>query len=718
MNKNKTIKIASPEYLTCESLTHPQLTKLLTAIPKFGWCIPVGQMQIAYQIIVSSEQELLSEKQADLWNTGKSTCFNSINIKYMGKPLQSNREYYWSVRFWNINQEVSGWSQAQQFITGNITDKYNTVRYPLEVFKIEPLVATRLSSNHIFYDFGKASFATVSFTASSLSDDNVIEVHLGEELSAPTIINRSPKGCIRYRKMLVALIRGTHEYIVKITPDERNTNVRRAILMPDDIGEVMPFRYCEIKNIPQETTELNIQQLAVYYHFDDTASEFYSSDKILNQVWDLCKYSIKATSFCGVYVDGDRERIAYEGDAYINQLSHYGVEREYSLARYSHEYLVYAPTWATEWILSSVMMAWADYMYTGDNSSLQQYYEDLKLKTLMSLARDDGLISTQSELLTQDVLDSIHASGEADHLADLVDWPPVEFVSDGGAGERDGHEMVAINTVVNAYYYHNLLVMAKIAAAVGKKEDESMFLRKGRQVYKSFNKIFFDSERKIYIDGENVSHASLHSNMFALTFGLVPQEYIHSVAEYVKSRGMACSVYGAQYLLEAMYKTGHGCYALELMNATTDRSWYNMLKVGSTVTLEAWDWKYKNNLDWNHAWGAAPANIIPRFLAGVQPLKPGFERILIKPQLGNLKYFNITVPTVRGPVKLDVMVEESHLEINIFIPGNTHAKIDLSEIFHTMSELTLNGGATDCGRNSFEVSSGQYNIRAGGSKVS
>ena len=26
--------------------------------------------------------------------------------------------------------------------------------------------------------------------------------------------------------------------------------------------------------------------------------------------------------------------------------------------------------------------------------------------------------------------------------------------------------------------------------------------------------------------------------------------------------------------------------------------------------------KYKNNLDWNHAWGAVPANVIPRGLMG------------------------------------------------------------------------------------------------------
>ncbi|NDD49049.1 MAG: hypothetical protein EBZ28_04215, partial [Alphaproteobacteria bacterium] len=51
------------------------------------------------------------------------------------------------------------------------------------------------------------------------------------------------------------------------------------------------------------------------YTFDESASSFDSSDEVLNQIWDFCKYSMKATSFCGYYVDGDRERIPYEADA-------------------------------------------------------------------------------------------------------------------------------------------------------------------------------------------------------------------------------------------------------------------------------------------------------------------------------------------------------------------------------------------------------------------
>ena len=99
-------------------------------------------------------------------------------------------------------------------------------------------------------------------------------------------------------------------------------------------------------------------------------SYFHCDSDALNRVWDLCSYSIEATSFAGVYLDGDRERIPYEGDALLNQLSHYAVDREYTLARFSLEYMIFHPTWPTEWNLQIVQMAWYDYLYTGDPRSV------------------------------------------------------------------------------------------------------------------------------------------------------------------------------------------------------------------------------------------------------------------------------------------------------------------------------------------------------------
>jgi len=444
----------------------------------------------------------------------------------------------------------------------------------------------------------------------------------------------------------------------------------------------------------------------VHYPFDESASRFNSSSPVLNDVWELCKYSIKATSFCGVYVDGDRERIPYEADAYINQLCHYCVDREYTMARHTHEYLMTHPTWPTEWILHSVLMAWADYLYTGNIESVEHFYEDLKAKTLLSLAREDGLISTQTGLVTDEVLRSIHFKGK---LRDIVDWPHGNILGlKGGYGETDDFEFKPINTVVNAFHYRALVLTSRMAKDLGKTQGAERFAEAAAQVKRSFNEKLLDKEKGIYIDGEGSTHSALHANMFPLAFGLVPPDHIGSVAEFVKSRGMVCSVYGSQYLLEALYAGGEDDYALQLMtDRDSDRSWPHMIyDVGTTITLEAWDnkykpnqdwneaWdnKYKPNQDWNHAWGAAPANIIPRCLMGIEPVEPGFAKVRIRPQVGNLSSGSLDLPTVRGTIHVDfTSARGESFALNVRLPTNVQAVVFLPRLGSKNPDVLMDG---------------------------
>ncbi len=686
-----------PSQLSVELLEQPEKVFITDFSPEFGWVMNSNRKndyQTAYQILVASSQGSLANNNGDWWDSGKVSLNHSINVEYAGKLLSPHSTYFWQVRTWDKENNVSDYSQPQMFRTGVREEKYGTVRYPLEKYEIAPLKIIQKDKGHYFIDFGKAAFGTIKFEAEHILLPQQMEIHLGETISAKNTIERNPKGAIRYRKMMVDLEKGNNTYVISIPPDKRNTG-EQAVKMPDDIGEVMPFRYSELVNCPFKLTKDKAKQIAVIYPFNDSTTTFISNNKILNDVWEFCKYSIKATSFCGVYVDGDRERLPYEADAYINQLSHYHVDREFSLARYSYEYLINHPTWPTEWIMHSVLMAWADYLYTGNKESLENYDDDLKAKALIALEREDGLISTRTGLVTDEVLEAIHFQGE---LKDIVDWPPGSFTNDG-AGERDGYEMGDINTVVNAFHYQTLTIMTKIAAVLHKNNEVKFFRLRAELVKRSINEKLFDKKRRIYVDGENIDHASLHANMFPLAFDLVPDENIKSVVEFIKSRKMACSVYGAQYLLEALYKVGEDEYALWLMTNDSDRSWPHMIyEVGTTITQEAWDWKYKNNLDWNHAWGSAPANIIPRYVMGIQPLEPGFGRFQIKPQVGDLKEGRLDLATIRGTIHVDFKTNhKTFFKLKVRIPANTSAKVLLPKLGTVdKAKLKVNGAPVQC----------------------
>ncbi len=499
-------------------------------------------------------------------------------------------------------------------------------------------VETRIPGRTLV-DFGKMAFGFLELVPPP-GARGPYEVRLGELLKPDGSVNMKPGATIRAARVTGA-IEKDGVLRVPLVADKRNTNGGRegaAILIPAEHGVIMPFRYVEVFRAPFAVTKDAVRMVA---------------DERLNRVYDLCKHTILVSSFAGLYVDGDRERIPYEADAYINQLSDYAVHSDYSLARASHAYLMKHPTWPTEWKQHSIFMAWADWMWSGDTGALAEFYDPLRNDKLLEKYRreSDGLLVTGGERPRGK---AVRANG----AADIVDWP---------LGERDGFVFTEVNAVVNAFYYRNLLQIAEFSLALHKPGDAGFYGHRARDVRKAYNDAFFDAKRGVYRDGIGTDHASLHANAAALAFGLVSRKDAKRMAQYCISKGMACSVYFAQYLLEGLFKAGEADAALALMTASGDRSWLGMMDFGSTTTMEAWAVKYKPNLDLCHAWGTAPINVISRFVLGVTPMEPGFAKIRVRPQIGSLTRVEGMVPTAKGPV--NVRVERGVLTVDVPAPA-------------------------------------------------
>jgi alpha-L-rhamnosidase len=678
----------APSGLMVEFIRKPGEVRILDSKPEFSWIVPDNTYaQTAYQILVSSSKELLLKDIGDFWNGIKTISSKSVEVEYAGEKLYENSTYCWKVRIWNDKGKPSSWSGIQSFKTGSFKDYATTGNMFIETL-INPEGLIKTGDNHYFADFGKDAFGTLVLELNPVGKDTLI-VHLGEKTEGVNRIDRNPGGTIRYHKILLPVEPGKTRYVLDLPPDARNTGPA-AVHLPDSFGVVTPFRYCELEKCNFELDPENLHQKAFWHYFENENSAFISSDSVLNKVWDISKYTIKATSFAGLYIDGDRERIPYEADAYINQLGHYYTDREFSLARRTNEYFIDHPTWPTEWILQTVLMFYNDLMYTGNYESVGNFYIELNHKTLIEIARSDGLISSKN--VTDDIMIKLGFTDAKERIRDIVDWPPSQ--KDTGwqlatsNGERDGYDMVEINTVVNAFHYRSLVLMSQIAGYLGKTADSVMFRNQSVKVKKAINEKLFDRVKGIYIDGEFSDHSSLHANMMVLAFDIVPEENRKTVIQFIKSRGMACSVYGAQFLLEGLYKAGESDYALSLMTSTHDRSWYNMIRSGSTMTMEAWDMKYKPNSDWNHAWGAAPANIIPGFMWGIRPAAPGYSKAVIRPQLGNLTYSQISVPTIRGNIVAEFSKSGKSAEYMIIIPANMECDFTID----TVNNLTITQG--------------------------
>ncbi|MFI3259898.1 MAG: alpha-L-rhamnosidase C-terminal domain-containing protein [Rikenellaceae bacterium] len=695
------IAISKPTDLRVDYVRIPEQTKIYSQTPMLSWQLPQkAKAQSAYQI------EVWSDEGRRVWQSDKVESDNSVAVPYDGEQLQGGDTYEWRVRYWDQRGKKSRYSEAQTFTVASDEQRSESIvtDNPVLSRKDSPMSRSIVGEGRYLYDFGRSAFGGVSFEMDVKSDATMV-LRVGEQLSSEGGIEQKPQGTIRYYEVEVELKQGVSKYTVELPTDKRNTG-SMAIPIPEEWGVIAPFRYLEVCDLGDNDIEDFNPYREVHYGYREPNGAFTSSDTLLDSIYNICAYTIEATDLLGYYIDGDRERIPYEADAYLNQLSHYCLDSEYAIGKKTLEYFMSHATWPTEWLLHTIMIAYQDYLHTADTRLISHYYDKLKAKTLYELGREDGLINAQSEVVTPQYLLSIGFKKGAKRMADIVDWPPAAFTKGvAEIGERDGHEMMPINTVVNAFHSYALSLMSEMALAIGKQEDSRLFAQRAQLVKESLNTKLFDEQRGIYIDGEGSTHSSLHSNMIPLAFGLVEQENVESVVEFVKSRGVACSVYGAQYLLEALYIGGEAQYALDLMRNRSDRGWYNMIRAGSTMTLEAWDIKYKGNLDWNHAWGAAPANIIPRYMWGVTPVEVGYKRAHIKPQLADIESSSLDVPTLNGVIRCTYSATEGAKHYTIDIPANMSATFEVTDDF---KGITLNKRQIEADQ--FELTTGRHEI--------
>jgi len=596
----------------------------------------------------------------DGWNRYEITCIEDrIRIELNGVPTVTFRD----------TKDASGYIGIQHHGEDDQTYRFRNIfikelpeipaAETVSLTEQPPVSVKRIDKKTTLVDFGKVAYGNVAMRVPQ-GESGYGYLHFGEKLKDGRV-DREPPGTVRYGVSRFGLrSRERGNWVVPAPVDLRNTEQAGAtrahppaVLTPQAWLPVMPFRWVEIERWPGEfKPEYIVRRAAFATDWNDEASSFECSDPLLNRIWDLCKYSIKATTFAGVYVDGDRERIPYEADAYLNQLSHYTTDDDVKMAAATFDWLIENGTWPSEWAPHMVFMAHAEWMYSGDREWLKHRYELLKAKTLIHRCGDDGLVR----------------SAEMDRKRhDIVDWPK---------GERDGYVFTEINTVVNAFHIEALRQMAELARAVGEEADAKAFLARVKIAKAAFQKTLFDRTTGLYRDGVGTDHSSIHANFFPLAFGLVPDGSVAGVVSWLEERGMRCSVYAAQYLLEGLFENGGDAAAVDLMIADGDRSWKHMVNSGTTISWEAWDLKYKPNQDWNHAWGAAPANLLPRYVLGAQPAAPGWTTARIRPCPGGLKHARGKIPTPRGPVVI-AWKNESAFQLSLDLPSGMTAKVDL-----------------------------------------
>jgi alpha-L-rhamnosidase len=96
--------VAAPVRLQCERLNNP--LGIDSTVPRLSWqndSTERNWRQSAYEILVSSA----AGGKPDVWDSGKQSSADSVDIPYLGPKLESRKRYYWTVRVWDSHGKMS-----------------------------------------------------------------------------------------------------------------------------------------------------------------------------------------------------------------------------------------------------------------------------------------------------------------------------------------------------------------------------------------------------------------------------------------------------------------------------------------------------------------------------------------------------------------------------------------------------------------------------------
>jgi hypothetical protein len=382
------------------------------------------------------------------------------------------------------------------------------------------------------------------------------------------------------------------------------------------------FRYAEVIGWNGEANRESLSAIVIGAPFDENRSAFECTSQSLQRVWQFCKTSVAHTT-ADVYTDClSRERLAYEADSYVTMLTQFATEGSFETARRTLDYLTTHPTFPVEWWQCFIPLFYEYLLHSGDYDFVQHHYAFLRDETSFHTRMKNGLI---------------REFPREPH----VDWPP---------STRDGYEFGEANTVANAYAYWDLDLLSRLARWLGHEQEARQFTDVASELRAGFNRELFDETSGLYVDSIGSKRSSLHANMYALRFGLVPDDRVQQCVKYVKSRGMACSVFTAQFLLETLFQHGEDAAAVALMTSDGERSWLDMIQKGATVTTESWLADKKSNMSWVHPWGSSPGNVVVRQLFGIRPTAPGWADYSFDPRPGGIERGRLRMTTPRGQI--------------------------------------------------------------------
>lgn len=247
-------------------------------------------------------------------------------------------------------------------------------------------------------------------------------------------------------------------------------------------------------------------------------------------------------------------------------------------------------------------------------------------------------------------------------LGDWYDYGP------GRAGFSKNTPMPLVST---AHYYQwmcNIYVLAKL---LGHKEDSERFNLRADSIRQSFNRTFYDSQKKTYATGSQCSLA------LPLYLKMVPDSDYQAVFQHliddIKAHGnrLTTGDVGNRYLFSVLIENGQRELLYTMLNHDDVPGYGYQIKKGHTTLTEQWDPDMGASM--NHFMMAHIENFLIPDLLGIQ--RTG-DLIEIEPHpVGDIVWCKGSTMSAHGIVKVEWHIDKDVFTLDIDIPEGGFADV-------------------------------------------
>ena len=251
------------------------------------------------------------------------------------------------------------------------------------------------------------------------------------------------------------------------------------------------------------------------------------------------------------------------------------------------------------------------------------------------------------------------------------------------------NDMRGANFQTNALYSQMLVQLSRIAVDLGHIEQSRQWQSHAERIKDGLRRLHWNSERQLYtdsvLDGKKSPVFTEVANGMALLYDIATDKQAPNIirrlidpsAEIARSSPLFF-----HYPTEGLIRAGAVEPALRLM-----RERYGpMMEFSDAPSIwESWlpyvrvrgkDFRGESP-SWVHSGGVSPAWTLSRYVLGVLPSKPGFQKCRIEPRIADLDWARGIFPSVRGDIHISWKKQDGYLFLETELPDGLETELAL-----------------------------------------